>query len=84
MPDPVSEFLDAIRREQQRTGAGVDALRARTLGNQTVAPTNPQGGGPDPGFDGGFSTGFDGSVTVTPFQWDFSNWDSGDVWVENE
>lgn len=79
MPDIVAELRQAITaavmQEVQRQAARQDwGGRSAVL-----APSNPMGAAPDAATGVTFATGFDGTNTVLPFQFDQSALDGTDT-----
>jgi hypothetical protein len=70
-------ILGAIRRES----SSIRATLAMDLESQVTAPVNAHAASVEPGFDATFATGYSGTETTVPFEWDISLWGSSDVWT---
>lgn len=83
MAQNVNELKASVLGAVKRQAAEIRSGRAQGFGPQIVAPLNPTGAHPDPLLLSDFATGYGGGVTVVPFTWGLSKWNSGDTWTSS-
>lgn len=79
MPDPIIEEKESSQALAQREIERHLARRGQEIGSQAGGHRNPFGALAGPEVPPEFGTGYDGTVTVTPFMFDMSEFDGEDV-----
>lgn len=79
MPDPMSEFKDAVQRAITRELDRYESRRGEPLGSQAGGTNNAFGALSGPEVPAEFATGYASGETTTAFMFDLSLFDGEDV-----
>jgi len=78
--DLLADLKAAILKAVERKVNAVEGQRGILMTGQSGTPYNQPGITGVTGFEASFTTAYDGTSTIVPFQWGVSTWGSGDTW----